>query len=151
MRKGFRVWRTLFLSASFVIVFASVLNGVSARRGDALYRGKEPLSGKIRGHDDLLPPEAIVCANCHSAKKTSRLSAQLAPRIDPALLLEMRQRHGGPPSRYDGRAFCRLLRTGSDPGYILIAREMPIYDLNDEQCTSLWTFLAGKENAHETR
>jgi mono/diheme cytochrome c family protein len=95
----------------------------------------------------------VVCANCHSAKSTSRLSGSPAPQLNSALLLEMRQRHGGPPSRYNQAAFCRLLRTGSDPAYVLVAREMPAYDVSDDQCASLWLYLSGqlpnKEAAHE--
>jgi hypothetical protein len=131
------------------LALAAALPGVSGQRGDALYSGKEPLSGRIRGHDDILPPETIVCANCHSAGNTSRLSARPAPHIDADLLLQTRQRHGGPPSRYDQQSFCRLLRTGSDPAYVLIAREMPVYDVGDEQCASLWTFLIGKKDPNE--
>jgi hypothetical protein len=132
-------------------VLAAVLQGVSAARGDALYRGHEPLRGSIRGHDDLLPPETIICANCHNANPAARLSARPAPQLDAALLLQMRQRHGGPPSRYDRESFCRLLRNGSDPAYVLIAREMPAYDVTDEQCSSLWIFLTEKDGTHEAR
>ncbi len=133
------------------MALAAALPGVSALRGDALYRGQEPLHGRIRGHDDLLPPETVVCANCHSVKATARLSGQPAPQLDAALLLEMRPRHGGPPSRYDRQSFCRLLRNGSDPAYVLIAREMPAYDVTDEQCASLWSSLTGKRDVHEDR
>jgi hypothetical protein len=122
---------------------------VSAHRGDELYHGKESLSGRIRGHDDRLPPETVICANCHNAKSRSRLSAATAPHIDGALLLQMRQRRGGPPSRYNQQSFCRLLRTGSDPAYVLVAREMPTYDLIDDQCQSLWTFLVGEGHESE--
>jgi hypothetical protein len=38
-------------------------------------------------------------------------------------------------------SFCKLLRTGVDPASIVIAREMPVYTLNEAQCGSLWTFL----------
>jgi hypothetical protein len=138
-----------FLSASLALVLFAGVAAVSVPRGAALYHGKEPLQGRIRGHDDVLPPETVVCANCHSAKSTSRLSGSPAPQINSSLLLEMRQRHGGPPSRYNQAAFCRLMRTGSDPAYVLIAREMPAYDLSNDQCASLWLYLSGKEAAHE--
>jgi hypothetical protein len=135
------VWR-LFLILAISVGAATV----SPQRGDALFHGKEPLGGRIRGDDQLLPPEAVRCVNCHGAKST-RLSGKAAPHIDSALLLEFRQRRGGPPSRYDQRAFCRLLRNGTDPAQILIAREMPTYELDDAQCGSLWTFLVGKQRA----
>lgn len=151
MLRGFPVWGASFLSISLGLALAAALTGVSAGRGDALYRGQEPLHGKIRGHDDVLPAEAVVCANCHSAQAAARLFGQPAPHLDSAFLLHVQPRHGGPPSRYDQQSFCRLLRNGSDPGYVLIAREMPAYELTDEQCASLWSFLTGKGDAHEDR
>jgi cytochrome c553 len=135
----------MLLASSLILAAASTTSiaahPASAAHGAALYRGKAPLQGKIRGHDDQLPPEAIVCANCHNAKADTRLPGTPAPDLTRALLLEARPRRGGPPSSYNQASFCRLLRTGADPGYILIAREMPAYDLTDEQCASLWTFL----------
>jgi hypothetical protein len=135
----------MLLASSLILGAASTTSmaphSTSVARGEALYRGKAPLQGKIRGHDDLLPPGAIVCANCHSAKANTRLPGTPAPSLDRDLLLDARQRRGGPPSSYNQASFCRLLRTGADPGYILIAREMPAYEISDEQCASLWTFL----------
>jgi hypothetical protein len=139
MRKWMLLASSLILAAAAATSTAA--HPTSAVRGEALYRGKTPLQGSIRGHDDPLPAEAIVCANCHSAKANNRLPGTPAPDLNAALLLQARQRRGGPPSTYNQASFCRLLRTGADPGYILIAREMPIYDLTDEQCASLWTYL----------
>jgi len=139
MRKWMLLASSLILAAAAATSTAA--HPTSAVRGEALYRGKTPLRGKIRGHDDPLPAEAIVCANCHSAKANNRLPGTQAPDLDAALLLQARQRRGGPPSTYNQASFCRLLRTGADPGYILIAREMPIYEITDEQCASLWTYL----------
>jgi hypothetical protein len=31
----------------------------------------------------------------------------------------------------------------------VIAREMPVYRVDDAQCGSLWDFLSGKETAHD--
>jgi hypothetical protein len=115
-----------------------------ARRGEALYKGKEPLRGRIRDHSDFLPPEAVRCANCHSPASTSRLAAKPAPKLDAAWLLDMRQRRGGPPSQYDQASFCEVLRSGVDPVHILIAREMPTYDLDGIQCAGLWEYLTAK-------
>jgi len=36
---------------------------ISTDRGQQLYDGKESLNGRIRGHDELLPPSAVICAN----------------------------------------------------------------------------------------
>jgi hypothetical protein len=93
----------------------------------------------------------VRCGNCHEAVNNARLSRVAAPRIDRSLLLDLRQRRGGPPSRYNQAAFCKLLRTGIDPAYILVAREMPVYELDEAQCASLWMFLLGKENANNAK
>jgi hypothetical protein len=110
-------------------------------RGEALFVGEEPLKGAIRGHQNGLPAEVVRCSNCHAVGTQAQRPGTLAPRIDRALLLEPRERRGGPPSAYDAQSFCKLMRTGADPTYILIAREMPVYDLDDAQCGSLWRFL----------
>jgi hypothetical protein len=111
-------------------------------RGQALFAGREPLKGKVRGHQSELPPAVVVCRNCHAAQKQVQTPAPApAPPIDRSLLLEARPRRGGPPSSYDRAAFCKLLRTGIDPAYVLVAREMPVFDLDDAQCVSLWRFL----------
>lgn len=152
------MWAARFLSAatSVFLILVPVLvlvtppaTPVPTDRGEALYDGKEPLRGRIRDHSDFLPPEAVRCANCHSPASTSRLSAKPAPKLDAAWLLDMQQRHGGPPSQYDQASFCHVLRSGVDPVYILLSREMPTYDLDDTQCASLWEYLTAKgvENA----
>lgn len=110
-------------------------------RGEGMFIGRESLKGRIREHQTVLPPEVVRCGNCHAAEKQAGIPAPLAPRIDRTLLLLERQRRGGPPSAYDPQSLCKLLRTGIDPAYILIAREMPIYDVDDAQCASLWRFL----------
>ena len=34
-----------------------------------------------------------------------------------------------------------MLRTGVDPAYVLITRQMPRYTLSDDQCLGLWRYL----------
>lgn len=109
------------------------------------------MTGRVRGHDELLPAAAVRCVNCHDAVNSGRLARVSAPRLDRSLLLEARQRRGGPPSSYDQAAFCKLLNTGVDPASIVIAREMPVYELDPGQCSSLWAFLVGKETADDKR
>jgi len=113
---------------------------VSGMLGDKLFHGRKAVSGRIRGHDDDLPSEALRCSNCHESK-SGKSAGVIAPHIDRALLLEYRQRRGGPPSRYDAASFCKLLRTGVDPVFVVVAREMPVFDLDETQCNSLWIFL----------
>jgi hypothetical protein len=111
-------------------------------RGEDLFVGREPLTGTIRGHKTGLPPEVIRCTNCHGANSQGGTDALPGQRsINRSWLLEATERRGGPPSVYDVRAFCKLLRTGVDPAYILIARDMPVYDLDDTACQGLWEFL----------
>ncbi len=145
------MWRLLFLSVSVTALLLPGRFAETGERGDSLFHGKEKLNGRIRGHDDALPPEVVRCANCHEATDKARLSRVAAPRLDRSVLLALRQRRGGPPSRYDQAAFCKLLRTGIDPANIVIAREMPVYEVDETQCASLWTFLLGKENANAKR
>ena len=122
---------------------AAGLGGDSSQRkqGEALFTGRRPLVGKIRGHQSPLPAEVVVCAHCH-VQRVPDAGAAAAPLLDRALLLEQRVRRGGPPSAYDATSFCKLLRTGVDPAYVLVNRVMPIYQLSDAACTSLWEYLA---------
>lgn len=143
--------RLLWLAIIFGVTLPAGQLADGARRGDALFTGKETMQGTIRGHDNPLSAEVVRCVNCHGPSKRALVSRLAAPRIDRPLLLEPRQRRGGPPSRYDQASFCKLLRTGADPAYILIAREMPIYQVDDGQCASLWSYVIGKESADAKR
>ncbi|HVV16896.1 MAG TPA: hypothetical protein VHH90_06795 [Polyangia bacterium] len=134
------------LAAAVCSGTASARAPVTAARGRALYTGREPLAGRVRDHRSDLPAAVVVCRGCHGAGVAAPGAAPApapAPAIDRALLLEPRPRRGGPPSAYDLPAFCRLLRTGVDPAYVLVAREMPVFDLDDAQCESLWRFVTG--------
>jgi len=144
---GCLVRRLLLLSISFGVALLPGQLSDAARRGKALFQGKGALTARIRGHDEFLPAEAVHCVNCHDAVNGGRQTRVSAPHLDRSLLLEARQRRGGPPSRYDQAAFCKLLNTGVDPASVVIAREMPVYELDQSQCASLWSFLIGKEPA----
>lgn len=110
------------------------------KQGESLFTGRRPLQGKLRGHQTRLPPEVVVCAHCH-VQTVPDAGAAAAPLIDRALLLEQRQRRGGPPSAYDVSSFCKMLRSGVDPAYVLVNRVMPVYELSDAACASLWDYL----------
>jgi hypothetical protein len=138
------VWRRMCLSTSVSVGLMLLPLPKAVRRGAALFRGKERLHAKIRGHDDFLPPEAVRCLNCHRTNDGPRLSRVAAPHLDRSFLTSALPRRSGPPSRYDEPSFCKLLRTGVDPAFILVAREMPAFVVTDEQCSSLWVFLMDK-------
>jgi hypothetical protein len=104
--------------------------------------GETPLQGTIVGHERPLPAALVACANCHPAGSRAALKTAIGPRLDKSTT-DTGRRRGGPPSRFTSTTFCRLLRTGVDPAYIVISRQMPRYDLRDDQCFSLWQYLVG--------
>ncbi|MFL5307269.1 MAG: hypothetical protein ACJ8F1_18780 [Polyangia bacterium] len=139
-----RVLAARFAAVALAVVCAGTAAArtpVTVARGRALFTGREPLAGRIRDHRSNLPAAVVVCRGCHVAAAASPGAPPPAPPIDRSLLLEARPRRGGPPSAYDAPALCRLLRTGTDPAYVLVAREMPVFDVDDAQCESLWRFL----------
>ncbi len=134
----------------------------AARRGAALFNGQVPLAGRIAGHDRDLPSSVTRCAGCHegpastspSVAKTAVPgtgtagpqsrgvgSGTFGPSLDARSLLEPKSRRGGPPSRFDSATFCTLLRSGVDAASIVVAQQMPRYDLTDEACTDLWAWV----------
>ena len=70
-----------------------------------------------------------------------RAAASLGPILDRERLTERVARRGGPPSRFDERSFCRLLRTGEDPAGVILPRAMPRYEIDDADCLRLWRYL----------
>jgi hypothetical protein len=128
------------------------------QRGHDLFTGAAPLVGKIVGHARALPPQSVRCINCHapgsaapasvSASASASASAatnSFGPLLTRSHLTTAIERRGGPPSRYDAAAFCRLLRDGVDPAYVMIQRAMPRYTLTDADCRALWALLSSPE------
>jgi hypothetical protein len=109
--------------------------------GCRMFFGDTPLQGAIFEHGRPLPPEVVACANCHLGDTRSTSGGSFAPLLSRSMLTEPRRRRGGPPSQFSAASFCRLLRTGVDPAYIVISRKMPRYVLDDEQCLDLWHYL----------
>jgi len=130
---------SIALAALWLSVAAAAPAESSARRGEQLFVGQEPLKGAIVGHDDALPAFASKCVNCHDSAASEQ--ASYGSKLTPAALLEAAARRGGPPSRYDAGSFCRLLRTGIDPAHILILRAMPRYEIDDARCLAIWDYL----------
>ncbi len=104
-----------------------------------------PLQGTIVGHSSALPPAAARCINCHAVGRAAPASAASAasfgPLLTPQSLTGAVARRGGPPSRYDAPAFCRLLRQGVDPAWVIVPRSMPRYARSDADCHALWAHL----------
>jgi len=117
------------------------------RRGFELFSGVLPLQGTIVGHTSALPPSAARCINCHAigsaapAPPSASAAAPFGPLLTPQGLTGAVVRRGGPPSRYDASAFCRLLRQGVDPAWVIVPRSMPRYALTDADCHALWAHL----------
>lgn len=134
-----------------LVTMGSYANQSETDLGRKLYTGQLPVTAQLRGQDIALPPMASRCVNCHSnaasqaSGKTNTATDKLAQNFGPALeagVLRNRQsRRGGPASSYELGSFCRVLRTGIDPAHILISRNMPVFQINDEQCSALWQFL----------
>ena len=97
----------------------------ATRRGAELFSGAAALQGTIVGHSSALPPAAARCINCHAIGTAAPASAASAASFGPLLtrhgLTAAVARRGGPPSRYDAPAFCRLLRQGFQSLVILDA------------------------------
>ncbi len=132
---------TLLLAASVLAAGAG-----PAGRGHALFTGAAPLHGTINGHASALPPAAARCVNCHTIGSAAPGAAaasvaSFGPLLTKQGLTGLVARRGGPPSRYDEAALCRLLRQGVDPAWVMVPRSMPRYELSDADCQALWTHL----------
>jgi hypothetical protein len=113
----------------------------STLRGRELFTGQAALQGRISTHEMDLPPAVVRCANCHAEGTGSAVARSNAPRLDREWLLSPQRRRGGPPSHYDRDSFCRVLRKGVDPAWVVINEEMPRYTVDDADCSALWRFL----------
>lgn len=141
----------------FPVVAASA--AAADETGQRLFNGQIVLSGRLAGHAEALPAQAVRCSNCHSTRPSSdgarRADARAAagsrvqagtaalpgPILNARTLLEPTARRNGPASTFDSAALCRLLREGVDPAHITLVPVMPRYELSDTQCTALWAYL----------
>lgn len=113
------------------------------RLGRELFTGRRALIGRIVGHEDPLPADAVRCGNCHQTEAAGAGPAaqEVGPRLGPGWLTGAIPRRGGPRSAYGLPSFCRLLRDGVDPAHVVIPQTMPRYTLTPAECEALWTFL----------
>jgi hypothetical protein len=142
----------------FWMVGALTLAGLSAcsmvpqeqvrQLGQRWFAGSTPLKGRMIGHEQDLPAAAAACINCHGA--TSQRE-RFALALNRAWLTQPQARRGGPPSRYDVKSFCRVLREGVDPAWVVINQTMPRYDITDFQCQALWLHLNREASPHANR
>jgi hypothetical protein len=109
--------------------------------GHDLFMGKAALNGRIRTDFSNLPTEVVRCKNCHAQSAGKDVPLSLAPRLNRQFLLEPRARRGGPMTSYDEQTFCRVLRGGLDPAYILVSAEMPRYEIDEGMCEALWKYI----------
>jgi hypothetical protein len=142
------VWWLICLPALCMTRAHPQANGVDAssvqqeiQMGRDLFTGKADLKGRMSTHQMDLPPEVIRCANCHAEGMGPDVPRSNAPRLTRELLLMPQRRRGGPASHYDRDAFCKVLRKGVDPAYVMINEEMPRYTIADADCSALWRIL----------
>jgi len=124
-------------------------DAANVEHGQRLFFGAEALKGRITGHSTDLPTPASRCSNCHLAQGSLRLvgpaassSATYGPDLTVESLTQARSRRGGPPSRYDQKSLCKVLRTGIDPVHIVMPAAMPRYAASDPECAALWGYLS---------
>ncbi len=117
--------------------------------GRQLFSGELSLNGRMVGHSQVLPQQALRCTNCHQGEtlpsppplEADSTTQDFGPKLNASTLAHPRARRGGPASLYDAKSFCRLLRDGIDPAHVMIPQTMPRYVFNDAECEALWTFL----------
>ncbi len=148
----------LFLPSS-----SAATGATQTQIGARLFVGLSPVRGTIAGHSSPLPSEIGRCSNCHSparpanpattvtvgavgaASAASEPDRDAAPTLSARTLQVAQSRRRGPPSTYDPRSFCRLLRTGVDPAHVVVDRAMPRYALDDAECSALWAYVSQRE------
>lgn len=113
-------------------------------RGQRIFSGTEAITGKINGHQEPLPSQVAKCVTCHTPSARPQDSDQLAPMLNASWLQQARPRRGGPAFAYTRDSLCQTMRTGMDPEYVILNRTMPRFDISEEQCSALWTFLTEK-------
>lgn len=138
---------------SFAAIACARADPLVVQRGKDLFAGAVPLKARMVGHDSDLPPGAVRCRNCHQTVARPATSATppgarprdaFGPVLNRFSLTNPVRRRGGPPSTYDERAFCRVLRDALDPAHVMLPTTMPRYTLSDPDCHALWTYLVSQ-------
>jgi len=147
LRGSIKRWKVPLISVGLTGASAFGIGAIlkhSAERsrlelGRKLVLGVEPLKGRMVGHDLDLPTATVRCQNCHKIGQEPGKS--FAPRLSQASLTGLVKRRGGPPSRYDVATFCGVLADGVDPAHVMIPQTMPRYNLTEQECAALWTYV----------
>lgn len=133
-----------------LVLFSALLPGAWARGdgalGAQLFDGRQALPAELAGRDLALPVVATRCSNCHrrdGPAATAPPAPSFGPPLTAASLRTRQPRRGGPASSYEAASFCRVLRTGIDPAFVVIDQQMPRYSATDAQCAALWAYLGG--------
>ena len=110
--------------------------------GRDVFEGRGGVSAWIG--NDRLEAHASRCSACHGrGQEGGGEGKTVVPPLTAEALTVARPRRGGPPSRYDAKAFCEGLRTGIDPAGVQYSNLMPRYRMDGRNCHQLWTFLTG--------
>ncbi len=138
-----------YISAIWIGGLAVVAGSASfaedpAAIGEKLYSGILPLTATISGHSAPMPSKVVVCTNCHGAPLGKPGSKLAAPDLRHGWLDQVRARRNGPAGRYDQTTFCRALRNGIDPVYVMLPVRMPRFTISDADCEALWLYLESK-------
>ena len=144
--RKFVVFCTCVLPLAFRLGSTEAASGTDEQeRGRRLFHGMEALQSRIVGHSSYLPATFTVCATCHAKRESPQsgkpLEARAAPLVERGMLAKIKSRRGGPPVAYTRDSFCRTLRTGIDPQYVVLTRTMPRFEVDEAQCDALWIYL----------
>ncbi len=117
------------------------VHGAKSAEGAKLFDGDEALKGRLQGMSFELDASAVRCKNCHTVTAQAVIPGSSAPALTAGMLTSELKRRSGPPSHYTLESFCKLLRTGIDPAYVIVNRQMPRFEIDEEQCGSIWSYL----------
>jgi hypothetical protein len=141
--KGQKFFGSFFKKEHLAFLFLPWIGLAHAQSaGERLYRGIASLTGNIAGHTTAMPASVLACTNCHvGGSGNAGSDSQAAPDLRGGWLSTVRSRRNGPAARYTQITFCRTLRTGIDPVYIILPVQMPRFAISDADCAALWTYL----------
>jgi len=140
--------RTASFSLALLLLATLICTGTGApaedqvSAGNKLYNGGAKLVGVIAGQAEPMPASVLVCVNCHVGRPgQAGGDARAAPDLRRGWLRKRLSRRNGPAGRYTEAGFCRALRTGIDPLYVMLPVQMPRFTISGDDCAALWAYL----------